>query len=69
MTKPSKRDLHDRIDELEGDDEELNQLSVAMMLSESDRYDLVDEERRIYRDTKTGRLGRTAWVDEPEEAT
>jgi hypothetical protein len=69
VTKPSKRDLHDRIDELEGDDEELNQLSVAMMLSEPDRYDLVDEERRIYRDTKTGRLGRAPWVDELEEAT
>ena len=61
MTTP--REIERRVNELEANDEQLNQLSISMVLSEPDRYDLVDEDRRIYRDTKTGKLGRAPWVD------
>jgi hypothetical protein len=57
---PSKRD----IENLETDAEDVEFLSISMLLSQPDRYELVDEDGRIYRDTQTGELGRASWVDE-----
>jgi hypothetical protein len=65
----SKRNIDNRLSDLETDAEDVEFLSISMLLSQPDRYELVDEDERIYRDTQTGEFGRAPWVDELETET
>lgn len=69
----TRRDIERRLDDLEGDGEDLDELSLCMVLSEPDRYEDAEGYDYALRDTRTGEVGRVPWanklIDSDEETT